>query len=219
MAMKNAGIILLGLCVGVIGATFYFLKISPEQKKESYTTPSPAPSFSVAVPPSDSLQGTITARSGSIQWESRTATVPSELTSNVSIKKGELIETRDTGTVAIHFNHMGTIALAQKSSISFIQTLPTEFVAAQSKGTGMYTVDGTTPLSVRIRTALLRKTEGAMKITMTEGDPQIRITTDQGTAQIAFNDQDSVSQVFTLREGQTYIYNSEERTAMNLKNL
>ena len=81
-----------------------------------------------------------------------------------------------------------------------------------------YIITGTTPLSIRVRNALVTKTDGEIEITIQEGDPIVLISTTQGTAQIGFNDLDFVSQVFTLREKQTYEYNSDERTAVNSMN-
>lgn len=76
-------------------------------------------------------------------------------------------------------------------------------------------MSGEIPLSIRMRTALVTKESGTIEISITEDDPIILISTLNGTAKIGFNDTEGISQVFDLREGQIYEYNSDERTAMN----
>ena len=186
---------------------------SPSQKQKSAT-----PSFSIETPPSESIQGTISSRSGILSWESRVATMPSELTDSVPLQQGERLLTGDNSAATLQFDHVGSIQLSQNADLSFIQTLPVDFVVEQKKGSVKYIITGTTPLSIRVRNALVTKTDGEIEITIQEGDPIVLISTTQGTAQIGFNDLDFVSQVFTLREKQTYEYNSDERTAVNSMN-
>lgn len=187
-------------------------QIPPVNKKSVY------PDFSIATAPTDSLKGTIATYSGTLLWESRIATIPGELKDTVQIQQGERLITEGKGNALINVNTFGTIILSENTDLSFIQTLPVDFVVRQNKGTVEYVVNGNIPLSVRIRSTIITKTAGTLKITMTDGDPIILISTVQGAAQIGFNDLDYVSQVYTLREGQIYEFNSDERTTINTKN-
>lgn len=221
--MKNVGLYVVSFLIGA-GLMFGYTQTNTTQNtsvKSTTKIPTQVPSstgFSVSTPPSQSLKGTITSRSGILFWESRTASEPSELTETVPILQGERLITEDKSSAEVHFDTFGTLELSENADVSFIQTFPADFVVEQKKGTVTYTMDGTTPLSIRLRSALLTKTTGIVTVTITDGDPLILITTTQGTAQIGFNDLDYVSQVFSLREGQVYEYNSDDRTAVNTKN-
>jgi len=181
-------------------------------------TPSPTPFFSVETPPSESLRGTISSRSGTLFWESRVATEPAKLTDSAPIEQGERLISKEKSNAVVVFNTVGTMKLSENTDVSFIQTLPIDFVVEQKEGIIQYEMNGTVPLSIRMRNALITKTSGTIQIEMKSGDSVIRVSTLKGTAQIGFNDSDYVSQVFTLREGQVYDYDSSERTTVNEKN-
>lgn len=197
---------------------YVFLKTPNSTPTHLVKVPSPIPTYSVEAPPSESLRGTIASRSGTLQWESRIATIASELTTDEPMEQGEELITGVNSGATVDFNNKYSLMFGENSDVSFIQTIPIDFVVEQNKGTINYTINNNTPLSIRIRSAILTKTAGSIQVTITEDNPIILISTLQGTAQIGFNDLDYVSQVFTLREGQVYEYNSDERTAINSKN-
>lgn len=220
--MKDIGLWIISFILGA-GLVFGYSHLNkpktiPVPSTSVKTTIIPVPSFSIETPPSESLQGSISARLGRLFWESRTATEPAELTTDEKMKQGERLVTKSKSKATIQFETLTTITLSENSDISFVQTLPTDFVVEQKNGTIAYEINGTTPLSVRIRNALLTKNIGSLQIAMKDGDPIILISTIKGTADIGFNDANFVSQVFTLREGQVYEYNSDERTAINQNN-
>lgn len=192
--------------------------IVPSQTMVQEVKQAVAPTFSIDSPPSESLKGEITSQSGNLLWESRTATVPGELKNTRQIQQGEKLITLEKSTATVNFANIGSIIFSEKSDVSFIQTLPINLVVQQNRGTVEYTVNGNTPLSVRIRSALVTTVSGTIKITMTDGESTILISTPSGAAQIGYNDKDYISRVFTLREGQVYEYNSDERTTINTKN-
>jgi hypothetical protein len=217
--MKYLGFFILSFLIGLVVTFGYvMLRASHSQQKSNVQKPNPTSSFSIESPPLESLKGSIASRSGTLLWESRIATEPSELKDNRELKQGEQLITQDKSNVTVNFNQVGEIFLAENTVLSFIQTRPIDFVVEQKKGVVTYTVNGSTPISVRIRNALITKTSGIMQITIREGDSVIVISTIKGTAQIGFNDLDLISRVFTLREGQIYEYNSDERTTINSKN-
>ena len=209
--MKNIKLFIIFFLIG-IGLVLVF------QQKPAIQKQIVIPSFSIEAPPSESLIGSITSRAGILFWESRIATAPSELINNELMKQGERIITKEKSSATLNFDHFGSIILSENADLSFIQTLPIDFVVEQKKGEIEYSIDSETPLSVRVRNALITKTSGTIQITVTDEDPIILISTVQGTAKIGFNDLNYDSQVFTLREGQIYEYNSDERTAINSKN-
>ena len=219
--MKDVGLFIISFLIGTVMVVGYsiFNKQNFQQKPTIQNTKQKqTPTFSIESPPSESLKGLIASRSGTLFWESRIATAPSQLNDNVKIQQGERLITKDKSSATVNFDHVGSIVFLENADLSFIQTLPIDFVVEQKKGTIKYEVSGSTPLSIRIRNALITKTSGTIQITVTDDDSIISISTVQGTAQIGFNDLDYVSQVFTLREEQVYEYNSDERTAINTKN-
>lgn len=217
--MKDVKLFTICLLIG-FGMTvgYLILKTISSQSKPVLKKQTMAPAYLIESPPSDSLKGSIISRSGILFWESRIATAPSELKTNVQIEQGEEIITQDKSDAAINFDNFGSLFLSENSDISFIQTLPIDFVVEQKKGKIEYSVNDKTPLSIRIRNVLVTKTSGKIRITITEDDPVILISTLLGTAKIGFNDLDNISQFFTLREGQIYEYNSDHHTAINSKN-
>lgn len=215
--MRNIGLFIIGLLVGA-GFIFGYARLTTQRPQNPLKTAKSVSTFSIDAAPSQSLKGSIVSRSGTLFWESRIATEPAPLNDNVQIQQGERLITQDKSNTSIRFDHVGSITLSENTDVSFIQTLPIDCVIEQKKGTVTYKKEGVIPLSIRIRSAIITNISGTVQITMTEGDSIILISTIQGTAQIGFNDLDFVSHVFTLREGQVYEYNSDERTTINTKN-
>lgn len=203
---------------GLLVIGYYFVNKPKVQTTPTTQTKKDTTTFSIEPPPSNSLKGMITAHTGDLLWESRIATDPVALGDNTRIQQGERLITQDKSNATVNFEKVGTLTFFEDTDVSFIQTLPVDFVVEQKKGTVEYILNGTTPLSIRMRSALITKESGTVKITMKDDDSIITISTVEGTAQIGFNDTDGVSQVFTLREDQIYEYNSDERTAINTNN-
>ncbi len=217
--MKDLRILIIGFLVGVAAVSgFTVFKTQEQSPAKVVEETSPTSTFSIEPAPSASIKGTITDRQGELLWESRVATEPAKLLDNVLIQQGERLVTGVDGSVAIDFPRVGSISLGEDSDLSFIQTLPVNFVVKQTKGIVKYEIEGDVPLSIRIRSAILIKDNGIVEVTVTEGDSLISIALLEGTATIGFNDLEYVSRVFNLREGETYEYDSDQRTAINIKN-
>jgi len=216
--MQTIGIYIVSFIVGIFIGNTVLKKPNVLPKVTNTQQQTSSSSFSIEPPPSESLKGTISSRSGTIQWESRIATEPSELTADVPIQQGEELITNKKSGATLQFTSVGSITLSENTDVSFIQTLPIDFVVKQNNGVVNYEINGSTPLSIRIRNALITKTSGTIKIAIKSDESIITISTIKGTAQIGFNDLENVSQVFTLREGQVYEYDSDNHTAINAKN-
>lgn len=217
--MKNLVLLVISFLIGV-GAVFAFSLINKQNNppKQSADKKTSEPNFKIESPPSESLKGLIASRSGTLLWESRIATAPAEIGDNIQIQQGERLISEQNSKVTVNFDQAGFFELSENSDLAFIQTLPAELVVEQKKGKIRYTVNGKFPLSIKIRNALISKKSGVIEIALTEDDPAILISTIRKTAVIGFNDSDNISQLFNLREGQIYEYNSEERTTINVKN-
>lgn len=217
--MKSVGVFIVSFLLGV-GLIFGFIAWKTQIPKQKLFIPNLTSTtfFSIEKPPTDSIKGTIVSKSGTIFWESRVATEPSELNEIIVVKQGERLITKEKSEIQVNFDQVGNMILSANSDLSFIQTLPSDFVVEQKKGKVEYVLNGITPVTIKIRSAIITKTSGSIQITVTDNDPIVIISILQGTAQIGFNDQDYVSRVFTLREDQIYEYNSDERTVINQKN-
>ncbi|OGK12534.1 hypothetical protein A2859_01530 [Candidatus Roizmanbacteria bacterium RIFCSPHIGHO2_01_FULL_37_16b] len=214
--MKDLVLFIISLVLG-IGIVFGYsiLKTQNNLQKQVISKKSPASTFSIDTPPSESLKGSIASRSGTLLWESRIASSPGKLEDTIQIQQGERLLTEDKSSATVNFAQVGSFELADNSDLSLFQTLPVDLVVEQKKGKIKYTVNGKTPLSIKIRNALITKKSGIIEISLADDDPTVLISTIRGSAQIGFNDLDYVSQVFNLREGQIYEYDSDERTAIN----
>lgn len=189
----------------------YFQKEKPQVKPVVVTKTEVKSSFSIENAPAKSLKGTIDRQDGMIFWESRIATEPAKLINNPVAQQGEKYITKENSNLTLKFDKFGTIAIYPNSDLSLVQTLPIDFVVSQNAGQIKYVVDGSTPLSIRFRNALITKSSGVIEVTIKKDDPVVMISTVSGEAQIGFNDLDFISTVFTLKEGQVYRYNSGSR--------
>ena len=221
--MKYLWLYIVGVVVGfVVTYIFYAYTNSSEPRSPAIKQPTAREeisTYSIVEPPTKSLKGEIASKSGSLLFESRLATIAGELKDTNIIQQGERLITETGGNATLKFDKVGSLELSEETEVSFIQTLPTNFVVEQKRGVVKYTVEGTIPISIRIRSAIITRSEGGLlQIEMTDGDPIILISTISGQAKIGFNDLDYVSQVFTLRSGEVYEYNSDGRTAINIEN-
>jgi len=174
----------------------------PENKK---------PIFSIETAPKNSVKGKIESLSGTVKWESRTATAPSEIVKPVTIQQGEVVETGEDGNTTIIFPEIASIALSSQSIISITQTLPTNFVFDQKEGSISYEKISETPISIRCLHLLTTLDSGKLTLTLDKDTLEITINVKNGSATVAFNDLENVSTVINLKEGEKFIFNDDTR--------
>lgn len=195
---------------------------TPVQTKSITVQHTPTPSFTpfqILTPPAQSMTGKITHYEGDILREDRVATEPSKLTGSMAIVQGERLITQENASATIVFGTDFSFNVDEKADLSFIQTLPVDFVVQQTSGTVDYKSESATPLSIRVRNALIAKPFGTIRITLTDGDSIVLLESLTGPTTIGFNDEEFITRVFDLREGEVYEYNSDEKTVINVKNL
>ncbi len=220
--MKNILIFIIGLALGFFALKFYLLHYAVKDSPKLLTgNAKPTPTgFSIVNAPAKSLKGKISSWTGSILWEPRTATEPATLDSpdNIIIQQGERVLTATASGALVVFDNSVSLKIDEKTDISFVQTLPAEFVLEQKTGSVSYEIQGAIPLSIRLRNALITKQSGKIRISLRDNDPIISISQIEGPTKIGFNDRNRSTQIFTLREGEAYEYDSDKRTAINIKN-
>lgn len=197
----------------IISFGIYQTNQTPPAKK----TLLPASHFSLAKAPSDSLPGTIINLTGKVSWESRTATQAAQITTTYpTIEQGELLTTDKNGETTVNFPTIGSVLIYPKTTLSFIQTLPLNFVVEQPKGEALYTKTGTVPISVRSMHLLINQDSGIMDVFVDKDLERIKISVEKGTATVAYNDPDLVSHVETIEQDTVYVFDDDTRTSIEL---
>lgn len=209
--MKQSIIFLLAVIVGtlimVIAAT-----LTTSKKEKNVITPlSKGKSFSVLNPPSESISGKVMSITGDIDWQSRIATIPATVNDLSSVQQGEEIETQEKTNMAILFPLVGSLTISPNTHLSFVQTLPKNFVITESKGSVTYTKLGQYPLSIRTL-HMLTSLNGRGEVAVDPDNETVTITLIEGDGTVAFNDLDVLSNVVTIQGGDILFYDDKTRT-------
>ena len=167
--------------------------------------------FSLANAPSQSVHGSVVSMTGIVNWQFRTATQASHLTSLISLQQGENIVTENVGTAHIQFADTD-IFLSPKTEVDFIQMLPSNFVIAQTSGSAEYKTTGTTPISVRSLGLIVQILNADATITYNATETKLTVQILKGSATAAYNDLDNLSNVIPFTSGQTLIFDNGSRT-------
>src|SRR3989338_454957 len=130
--MKDLVLFIISLVLG-IGIVFGYsiLKTQNNLQKQVISKKSPASTFSIDTPPSESLKGSIASRSGTLLCESRIASSPGKLEDTIQIQQGERLLTEDKSSATVNFAQVGSFELADNSDLSLFQTLPVDLVVCK----------------------------------------------------------------------------------------
>jgi hypothetical protein len=168
--------------------------------------------FSIAEAPSQSLKANISEQIGDVKLENRVATSPAILNDIKTITQGERILTGDQSSVILTFTDVLSIRLNAQTELSFNQTLPSNLVFSQPSGIAEYVSTGKSPVSVRTHNIAALISEGSVVIDIDQETGFITFVVSKGTVIVAFNDNDNLSNVVTVKEKQTYIFSDTSRT-------
>lgn len=167
--------------------------------------------FSIEKAPSQSLVGKVTFISGNVAWQSRAANFATLITSPVTLQQGEKINAQNNGKATVNFPQAVTITLSANTQLNFIQTLPANFVVDQAQGLSAYEKNGTVPISVRALDLLLNIETGTCSVSVDKDTANIVITVNSGSAVVAFNDTNNVTNILTIHGGNEYIFNNNTK--------
>jgi len=216
--VKNVILFIIFFCIGFAAIFGYFYwKNTDRAVKNISLSPLPTnpvppePPFSLDQAPKNSIRGQISTMSGTIQWQSRTASEPAILSTPISIQQGEKLVTAEGGNSLVSFADHGTILILPKTDLSIIQTLPVNFIFAQASGSAVFTSNNQIPFSVRSLHLLSTFTEGSMQVNIDEKHPLVTVTMNKGTATLAYNNTNDVATLVKLNEGESYVFNNEKR--------
>ncbi len=205
-SMKQIGLFIFSVIIGLLSIWI----INPESPKSNTSVTSSATKslgFSLEEPPSKSLKGTIISM---VQWESRLATRPAVLITPIQLQQGETVIMGEDGSAEVEFENGVNIEISSNSALEFAQTLSQHIVINQKYGAAKYqTVNaGVSIRSLHLLADLRANTD--VEIENKEGILTFIVHT--GGVQIAFNDLENVIATTTINEGETYVYNNEERS-------
>lgn len=212
MTMVKTLLLLIGcFLAGLVIALIAFKpSTDPAPVVQNSASPSATPfSFSIDDPPTQTLQGQILNSSGEIKWQSRSATEAAQLTQKVPILQGEQLETGDNGHLTLQFPDVSQIRLNPESKLYVAQTLPANLLFDQKIGSATYQKLGQLPVSIRSGFLLIKQNEGILTVE-TDAD-YITVSVNQGSATIAYNDADFVSQLVEIKAGDQLIADRSAR--------
>lgn len=210
--MKNLLLFIISVLIGSAIVVGYY-----GYKKNTRITKVLAPKerptiFSIEKAPSESKKGTIASMSGTVEWESRIATIPAQLTTTaVLIQQGESLTTAEDGQISVSFPDIGSLDVTPKSKVEFTQTLPGNFVVNQSAGMIHYQKTASTPVSIRSLHLLIIMT-GRATVMVDKDTGIITVVVNSGTASVGFNDLQYVSHVVDIDSGQKFVFDDTKRT-------
>ncbi len=214
--MKYFKLFIFFFLVGLVASLTYF--IFARNKNQAINIHSPISStpnfnFSIGQPPKDSVKGIIASMSGNIMWQSRLATEPAQIAKPQTIQQGESLVTGDTGNVSLSFPNFANLTIFPKSELNIIQTLPINFVFEQTTGSVTYEETGSTPVSIRTLNLITKlDSAGALTVIIDKDKGRVTATEKAGSATVAYNDLQFVSQVVALKAGQVLVFDEATRT-------
>ena len=163
-------------------------------------------SFSPENAPTDSLKAQITKMTGWVDWQGRTATEATRISSPITIQQGENLQTKEDSSLSLIFPEAGTVVMSEKTEMDIIQTLPSNIVFLQASGAAEYTKIGSDPITIRAK-KLIASIEGELAVSIDEERPWVTLSQKSGSSVVAFNDLKYVSHLLKISEGQTYTFN------------
>lgn len=183
------------------------------QQQGNIKTPiSKAVPFSLDTPPKNSLKGTM-EKTGTIYFESRSASEEAVLLEAKPVLQGEAYRTDEKASLRIFYPGKLTTILNDQTTLSIIQTIPTNFTFSQTNGTVTYEkIDPSIPVGVRALHLLISQKEGSMDVTVDADAGQVIISVTKGEVTMAFNDLELLSTVTTLQTGDAYTFDDATRT-------
>lgn len=167
--------------------------------------------FSIDNPPSDSLKGKISSLSGTVSFQPRSKDYATLINAPVEILQGEDLNTGGNGSATVIFDRIGEISLLENTQISFIQTLPQNFVISQKQGTATFQKTGNIPFSVRGLDLLINLESGKVSVNVDSDNSIITVDVLEGSVSAAFNDTDNLSNVITIESPRRYIFNNNTK--------
>ncbi len=211
--MKYLFTFVIFLLIGIGIAFSYSLVTTPVSHTPPFASPPTiTSSFSIANPPKQSIQGTISAISGDVEVETRIATQPAKFTGMEPLVQGELVLTKTDGQANIEFPSSTSISLLKNTQVSIIQALQSSFVYSQDSGTATYHITGTYPVALIQNNLLLQLGNTSSVVTISVDNDTTSISQKSGSGTIGYTDSTDTSQQVSLKAGQRFVFSQTNLT-------
>jgi hypothetical protein len=100
------------------------------------------------------------------------------------------------------------------TQLSFIQTLPENFVVWQKQGLADYNKNGEVQISVVALDLLINLDLGQCSILVDKDTAKVTVSVKTGLATVAFNDSDNNTNVVSLKTGDQYVFDDNTKTGV-----
>lgn len=198
--------------LGIIVAVLYFMFRANNPIRVIAPKPLiPPTAFSDEMAPKESVKGQIATMSGEVWWISRVTSQRTPYATPSAVQQGETYATGDNGAIEINFSEYGSVNIVSKSEVGIDQTLPVDFVFDQSSGSASFTSLGRSPFSVRSLHLLTTIASGSATINLDYKKHLITLRVISGSAKLAYNDTDIVSQVLEISQGKSFRFDDDNR--------
>jgi uncharacterized membrane protein YkgB len=201
--------IIIGLILIIIGYFSFFSKDSQLIKPFL-----PKTMFSIENAPSQTLTGEVASISGNVSWLSRTANYAILINSAQKLQQGEEINTQNNGEAILNFSKVVNITVLPNTQVSFIQTLPANFVVEQKQGLATYEKNGEIPVSIRTLDLLINIEKGSCQVLVNKDTSDITVSVITGSVTVAFNDTNINTNIQTISEGKKYQFNNDTKNGI-----
>ena len=210
---KNILLLIISVTAGTLLIILGFLWVSP-RSTQVLKIILPQSLFSLEKAPADSLIGEIASISGKVAWQSRIAPVSILINAPLKLQQGEEVDTYSDGNATINFPKIATMSASFNTQLSFIQTLPENFVVWQKQGLADYNKNGEVQISVVALDLLINLDLGQCSILVDKDTAKVTVSVKTGLATVAFNDSDNNTNVVLLKTGDQYIFDDNTKTGV-----
>lgn len=209
--------VLSGVVVGavlMIGVMQFFKPSENKAVVSETVSPIPTPTFyfDPEKPPKDSLVGNILTLNGEVKWKGRVATESAVIKEVQKIQQGEELETGKNSKVVVEFPKVIKLSILPESKLEFGQTLPINLVFVQKLGAVEYQNMSQNDISIKAKRLLIDQEQpGDFLVAMDEEEDEITLNVRKGLTKVAYNNDDLVTQVVEVKEGERFIFDNENR--------
>lgn len=206
--------------IALVSASFIFgffltigLYFAIAKKHVLIISPLAGSQFSFEKAPRQSLQGQIIKITGSVFFQSRTATQSSSISSPHEISQGEEVDTGDDGIAQVSFDKIVNLNLHRNAKINIIQSLSANLVMELKEGTAEFqNLESPVAVSVRGLDILINIQKGDAVITVNKQNSKVTLNVVNGQSIAAFTDSVNRTIVKTIQPGQNFVFNNNAKT-------
>ncbi len=193
---------------GFAGAVWYRAYKVGVARESAHFTPSSFPISSL--PPSEADEGVVSHIRGKVQIDRRGGDAPIPLTADGPILQGESLAVLGVGSATISFTNGVLADLGTYGEVALVDTIPTEFLLAESGGTVTYTV-GNSPLAVRVGITVVQSQNAEYTVRYTPATKSMMLLVKKGIVTVGYEDTENTTHTAAVHAGQSFTVNGTTR--------